>query len=205
MAKTAKRSRQPRRASRLDFAAIEIVSALLPPEIVVRVAAFELPDQSDESYGILRGLKLRDEIARYYQVALAHWERFNAARDGTADAPLAFVPNLLRDCFGFANVAEAGTVILSERRFPIRHGSHNGRVPIVIAPLTPAESRKAGIDEAHAQFGDETRRRSASQLLQEYLNADDDALWGHRLGRLHAPSDARQRQPYPSCLDRSRP
>ena len=48
----------------------------------------------------------------------------------------------------------------------------------MIAPLASAESRKAGIDEAHAQFGDETRRRSASQLLQEYLNADDDALWG---------------------------
>ena len=178
MAKTAKRSHRPRRASRLDFAAIEITSALLPPEIVARAAAFELPDQSDESYGVLRGLKLRDEIARYYQIALAHWERFNAARDGTADAPLAFVPDLLRDCFGFANVAEAGTVILSERRFPIRHASHNGRVPIVIAPLAPAESRKAGIDEAHAQFGDETRRRSASQLLQEYLNADENALWG---------------------------
>ena len=102
MANNAKRSRQPRRASRLDFAAIEIVSALLPPEIVVRVAAFELPDQSEESYGILRGLKLRDEIARYYQVALAHWERFNAARDGNADAPLAFVPT----CSGTASVLQ---------------------------------------------------------------------------------------------------
>ena len=48
----------------------------------------------------------------------------------------------------------------------------------MIAPLAPVESRKAGIDEAIALFGDETRRRSATQLLQEYLNAADDALWG---------------------------
>ena len=178
MTKPARRSRQSRRAVRLDFAAIEIAGALLPPEIVTRAAAFDLPDQSDEGYGILPGLKLRDEIARYYQIALAYWERFNAARDGNVSAPEPFVLDLLKDCFGFVNIAETGPVMLSERRFPIRHASHNGRVPIVIPPLAPAESRKAGIDEALAQFGDETRRRSASQLLQEYLNANEDALWG---------------------------
>ena len=178
MTKPARRSRQSRRAVRLDFAAIEIAGALLPPEIVTRAAAFDLPDQSDEGYGVLPGLKLRDEIARYYQIALAHWGRFDAARDGNVSAPEPFVLDLLKDCFGFANIAETGPIMLSERRFPIRHASHNGRVPIVIAPLAPAESRKAGIDEALAQFGDETRRRSASQLLQEYLNADEDTLWG---------------------------
>ena len=178
MAKLPKRSRQSRRASRLDFAAIEIVGALLPPEIVTRAAAFDMPDQSDDGYGVLPGLKLRDEIARYYQIALAHWERFSAARDGNVSAPQAFVLDLLKDCFGFANIAETDAVILSERRFPIRRACLDGRVPIVIAPLAPTESRKAGIDEALAQFGDETRRRSATQLLQEYLNADEGALWG---------------------------
>ena len=178
MTKPARRSRQSHRVVRLDFAAIEIAGALLPPEIVTRAAACDLPDQSDEGYGILPGLKLRDEIARYYQIALAHWQRFDAARNGNVSAPEPFVLDLLKDCFGFANMAETKPVMLSERRFPIRHASHNGRVPIVIAPLAPAESRKAGIDEALAQFGDETRRRSASQILQEYLNVDEDALWG---------------------------
>ena len=178
MAKLPKRSRQSRRASRLDFAAIEIIGALLPPEIVTRAAAFDMPDQSDDGYGVLPGLKLRDEIARYYQIALAHWERFSVVRDGNVSAPQAFVLDLLKDCFGFANIAETDAVILSERRFPIRHAYLDGRVPIVIAPLAPTESRKTGIDEALAQFGDETRRRSATQLLQEYLNADEGALWG---------------------------
>ena len=80
MAKPARRFRQLRRAVRLDFAAIEIADALLPPEIVTRAAAFDLPDQSEEGYGILPGIKLRDEIARFYQIALAHWKRFDATR-----------------------------------------------------------------------------------------------------------------------------
>ena len=178
MPKPARRSRQSRRAVRLDFAAIEIAGALLPPEIVTRAAAFDLPDQSEEGYEILPGLKLRDEIARYYHIALAYWERFDAARDSNLSAPEPFVLDLLKDCFGFTSIAETGPVELSERRFPIRRASHNGRVPIVIAPLAPAESRKAGIDEPVSLFGDETRRRSASQLLQEFLNADEGALWG---------------------------
>ena len=178
MARLVKRARQSRRTPRLDFAAIEIAGALLPPEIVTRVASFDMTDQSEEGYGVLPGLKLRDEIARYYQVALAHWERFSATRDGNRSAPERFVTDLLKDCFGFANIEKTGPVILSERRFPIGHTSHDGRVPVVIAPLAPAESRRPGIDEAIAPFGDETRRRSAAQLLQEYLNADDSALWG---------------------------
>lgn len=178
MARPAKRSRQSRRTARLDFAAIEIVGGLLPPEVVTRVAAFDMPDQSEESYGILRGLKLRDEIARFYQIALAHWERFDAARAGNASAPQTFVLELLRDCFGFADIEGTGVVSVSGRSFPIRHAAHGGKTPIVIAPIAPADSRRSGVDEPLTQFGDETRRRSATQLLQEYLNADERALWG---------------------------
>lgn len=178
MARPTKRSRQSRRTARLDFAAIEIVGGLLPPEVVTRVAAFDMPDQSEESYGILRGLKLRDEIARFYQIALAHWERFEAARAGNASAPQPFVLELLRDGFGFANIEGTGVVSLSGRSFPIRHAAHGGKTPIVIAPTAPADSRRTGVDEPLTQFGDETRRRSATQLLQEYLNADERALWG---------------------------
>ena len=178
MARPAKRSRQSRRTTRLDFAAIEIVGGLLPPEIVTRVAAFDMPSQSEETYGILRGLKLRDEIARFYQIALAHWERFDAARPGNSSAPQTFVLELLQDCFGFANIDGTGVVNLSGRSFPIPHASHSGKTPIVIAPMAPTDSRRTGIDELLTQFGDETRRRSATQLLQEYLNADERALWG---------------------------
>ena len=178
MPKFVRRLRQSRRTAHLEFAGIEVVGALLPPEIITRTATFDMPEQAEESYGLLPGLKLRDEIARYYRVAMAHWDRFITARDGHIRAPKAFMLDLLRDCFGFAAVREAGTVVISERQFPIRHASHGGRVPVVLAPLAPAGSRKSGIDEALPRFGEDARRRSATQLLQDYLNAADDALWG---------------------------
>src|SRR5258707_14142002 len=78
MAHRPSRIRQSRRAARLDFAGLEIVGALLTPDIVARVAAFDANDQSEESYEIPAGLKLRDAIARYYRIAEALWSRVEA-------------------------------------------------------------------------------------------------------------------------------
>ena len=72
MARLTKRRRQSRRSSRLEFAAIEVVGGLLPTDVIAQVAAGDSSEQTEESYGIPKGLKLRDEIARYYQIGHAH-------------------------------------------------------------------------------------------------------------------------------------
>lgn len=178
MARITKRRKQSRRSARLDFAAIEVVGGLLPSEVIAQIAAGDASEQSDESYGVPKGLKLRDEIARYYQIAHAHWESFEVSRGSNASAPIGFVQSLLSECFGFKTLSKSSGKVISERQFPINFSAENGRIPLIIAPSSPAESRKPGIDEALSQFGDDTRKRSATQLLQEYLNADEDALWG---------------------------
>jgi hypothetical protein len=146
--------------------------------VIAQIAAGDASEQSVEKYGVPKGLKLRDEIARFYQIAHAHWEIFDAAKAANASAPIGFVQSLLSECFGFKTLARASTKTLSERVFPINFSSENGRVPVIIAPPAAADSRKPGIDEPLSQFGDDTRKRSATQLLQEYLNADEEALWG---------------------------
>lgn len=178
MARMTKRRKQSRRSARLDFAAIEVVGGLLPTDVIAQIAAGDASEQSDEKYGIPKGLKLRDEIARFYQIAHAHWEVFEEAKAANASAPIGFVQSLLSECFGFKSLAKASPKTLSERVFPVNFSAENGRIPVIIAPPAPADSRKPGIDEALSQFGDDTRKRSATQLLQEYLNADEDALWG---------------------------
>ena len=178
MAHRPTRSRQSRRAARLDFAGLEIVGALLTPDIVARLAAFEANDQTVEGYEIPPGLKLRDEIARYYRIGEALWSRFEASRGQSAAASERFVLDLLRQCFGFASLEPQSITRIGEREFPVRHAALGGRVPIVIAPAPAEGARRSGVDESLVQFGDSSRRRSATLLLQEYLNAREDAAWG---------------------------
>jgi hypothetical protein len=178
MAHRPTRSRQSRRAARLDFAGLEIVGALLTPDIVARLAAFEANDQTVEGYEIPPGLKLRDEIARYYRIGEALWSRFETSRGQSAAASERFVLDLLRQCFGFASLAPQSITRIGEREFPVRHVALGGRVPIVVAPAQAEGARRSGVDESLAQFGDSSRRRSATLLLQEYLNAREDAAWG---------------------------
>lgn len=178
MAPRQTRSRQSRRTARLDFAGLEIIGALLTPDIVTRLAAFEANDQSEESYDIPAGLKLRDEIARYYRIGEALWARFQATRGHGVGASERFILDLLRQCFGFDSIEPQAITRVGAREFPVRHVALKGRVPIVIAPAPTEGARRSGIDESLPQFGDGSRRRSATLLSQEYLNAKGDACWG---------------------------
>lgn len=178
MARRTTRIRSSRRAVRLDFGAIEIIGGLLTPDIIGRIAAFEAQGQDDESYRVPPGLKIRDEIARYFRIGEALWAKFGAARAASPAASEKFALDLLQQCFGFDTLKPQATFRMGEREFPVRHAAIDGRVPVVIAPVPAVSARRSGLDESLQQFGDGTRRRSATLLLQEYLNAAEDCLWG---------------------------
>jgi len=178
MARKITRTHQSRRAARHEFAGIEVVGALLTPDMLGRIAAFDANDQSEDGYGIPAGLKLRDEIARYYRIGEALWFRFAAARSHSVGASERFVLELLRQCFGFDAIKPQATTLVGEREFPVRHSALNGRVPIVIAPAPVDGARRSGLEESLVQLGDGSRRRSATLLLQEYLNSMESACWG---------------------------
>ena len=172
------RLRASRRAARLEFAAIEIVGALLTPHLMGEIGAERAGEQDPDAYDIPPGCKLRDEIARYFRIGEALWSRFAAVRADSPAASERFVRDLLRQCFGFDGIAAVPPVVLGDRVFPIGHTALEGRVPIVIAPAAGEGARRPGLDESVAPFADGGRRRSATLLLQEYLNADERVQWG---------------------------
>jgi hypothetical protein len=178
-----------RNTAQIQFDALSLEGAILPPEWLARVAALEAPAQSAADYGIPKGLQLRDEIGRYWRVAQAIWADFAAARAGNdADgAARRLTRELLTQVFGFADLTPAGERNAGGRVFPLAFEALGGRVPVVVGP--PTET----LDQNAVRHGDGTRRRSAWGALQEYLNAADGALWGFatnglcvRLGRDNA-------------------
>jgi hypothetical protein len=168
--------RRPRkREAQLAFEALSIEGGLLSPDWLARAAQLAAPGQNEADYRVPKGLNLRDEIGRYWRIGQAHWAELAAGRAASADpGKLAerFVQGLLRDAFGFATLAAAEPIVISERRYPIGFAALGARVPVVIAPAG------SGLDTPSSVFGDGSRRRNAFGLAQEYLNAAEGALWG---------------------------
>ena len=163
-----------RRASTVSFEAIAIEGAFLATDMLARISAIEAVEQSEADYDTPPGLKLRDEIGRYYRIGEALWATFDRLRerDQGGVATTNFVTQLLVKVFGFSTLGPSILPTIAGRVFPIRYSAVDGRVPFVIAPAPD------GIDKGLPQFGDAHRRRSATLLLQELLNASDDRMFG---------------------------
>ncbi|WP_433704189.1 Eco57I restriction-modification methylase domain-containing protein [Paraburkholderia sacchari] len=161
--------------AQLTFEALSIEGGLLSPEWLSKVAQLQAGIQGEADYRIPKGLNLRDEIGRYWRIGQAHWADFKSGRDVKADPKAVserFVLGLLCDAFGFTSITAVEPAIVAERSYPIGYAALAGRVPVVIA------AAGSGLDTPVLAFGAGSRKRSAFGLTQEYLNAQEGALWG---------------------------
>jgi len=140
--------------------------------MLARVAAREAENQSDADYKIPKGLTLRDEIARYFRIGQALFADFNANAAPSVGRTITFVEALLRDVFGFADVTRVGSRIVDERLYAVTLEGLSGRAPVVVVPSSDS------LDRASDHLPTDGRRRSAATAVQDWLNAQEGALWG---------------------------
>jgi hypothetical protein len=159
-----------RREVRIAFDAINIEGVLLQPELVSRIAASEPTQQLAADYGLDPGEKLREVVQTKFTLGQSLRARFMGSDQGPA-ALNRFLTGLFAQVFEFTDLAETVPIVIEERTFPIGHQALGGRVPIVFAP-------HEAIDRGDRAFGSNNRQRAPAQLLQEYLNAQNQALWG---------------------------
>ena len=164
-----------RSSTELAFTALTIEGGLLAPDFLNRIAHLEAAAQSEADYDIPRGLKLRDEIGRYWKIGQNLWQDFAARRERSDRDPWAnsrdFLEPFCRQVLGFADLKRVGQVAVGERSFPIGCAAGEGRVPLVFT------SHDQPLDKPGSRHGDGTRRRSPFLLAQEVLNASHAVLW----------------------------
>jgi hypothetical protein len=164
------------RRNDLGFTALKIEGGLLPPEFLRTVADLQAGDQDNASYGLTRSLNLRDEIGRFFRIASDLWADFRTQRGADSASDTAAVDRwlapLLTQALGFTDLQPIRPVTLGERVFPLTHRACRGAVPLVLLPPD------FDLDKACEQCGEEGRCRMPWGLVQEHLNASDDALWG---------------------------
>lgn len=190
-----------RHADSLIFDSLRLEGSLFVPALLEKAARGDHSEQSAASYNLPKGLSLADEQGRAFRIAGALWKAFETVRvrkDVDAlQATVGFVSELLRDALGYTDYAvTAAPIELVDRRYPVT-AMVRGRVPVIVAPHdldldTP--------DERFAVIGSGTRRKSAYQLAQQFLNASDNCAWalvtnGRQL-RLLRDSDTLTRPAY---------
>jgi len=159
------------------FTGLRIEGGIFPPEFLNVVAAQEAKHQANSDYGLTRSLTLKDELARYWRIANDLYTAYAERRERADLSPIkvgveGWLVVLLKEVFGFDDLVPAASIAVGGRTYPITHQAFDGAVPVLLT------TRDHDLDRADPRFGDEGRRRAPHGLMQELLNASDEALWG---------------------------
>ncbi len=169
-----------RRTQDNEFDSLRVEGGLFPGEFLNDLRGQKLKGQANTDYGLHRTLKLRDEIGRFWRMARSDWENFQELMQRedlprTREAVQRFLVPMLATVFGF-DLSATRPIRIGEREFTISHLAFGGAdAPHVPLMLTGPDFE---LDKSDPAFGEEGRRRSPQGLMQQYLNATDDALWG---------------------------
>jgi hypothetical protein len=136
---------------------------LIAPAMVAQISEPKDDDETRQSYGIRKGLTIREEISTAFRVGQSHFDAFAKLENPSLEATRRFVHNFLHETFGFNDLASAtGAVSFLA----------GGRVPIIVVP--PADEK---LDRRSPALSTD-RARSPAFALQDCLNDTDHALWG---------------------------
>ncbi|MBM9913326.1 MULTISPECIES: Eco57I restriction-modification methylase domain-containing protein [Stenotrophomonas] len=161
----------------LNLPTLKLEGGLFLPDQLEKAAQGRANAQLEADYGTPKGVKLKDEYSRAFQIACAQWQHFAAQLEradvDAAQLTTAFVHELLRDAFGYAALQAASAQQVGELRYPVSLMA--GTLPVLVAPHT------LGLDEADACFavqGGGNRKKAPFQAMQELLNASEPLQWG---------------------------
>ncbi|PKO40353.1 MAG: restriction endonuclease [Betaproteobacteria bacterium HGW-Betaproteobacteria-6] len=160
----------------LNLPTLRLEGSLFLPDQLEKAALGRAAAQGEADYHTPKGLKLKDDYSRAFQIASAQWKHFASQLERSdvdaATVTRQFTQELLRDAFGYASLAPASAIHVGDRHYPVHLIA--GLIPVIVAPHT------LGLDDPDPCFaiaGSGSRKKSAFQLAQELLNASPDHLW----------------------------
>ena len=136
---------------------------LIAPAMVASIDRRQAPEQTEQDYGIRKGLTIREEISTAFRVGQSHFDAFAKLANPSVEATRRFVRGFLTETLGFDDLAP-GDGVLSF--------TAGGRVPILVVP--PADEK---LDRRSPTLSTD-RSRSPAFALQDHLNDHDETTWG---------------------------
>ena len=135
---------------------------LIAPAMIAKIDQRTAPEQAPEDYFVRKGLSIREEISTAFRVGQSHYDAFSKIETPAQDATRRFVSSFFKETFGYDDLqaADAPVALIS-----------GGRVPVVVVPSSEMLDRRSPTLSVD-------RSRSPAFALQDYLNDNDEALWG---------------------------
>ena len=160
------------------FTTIRTEGAILPPDLLQRVAAADkdLGGLKPADYHLFEGEPLNESIVHSWNRLVGAWAAFTDARDKLPEGELGTTITrerwllILFDELGYGRLQPARAVEIDGKSYAISHG-WGEHVPIhLIGCNVPIDRRSQGVAGAASM--------SPHGLVQELLNRSDDHLWG---------------------------
>ncbi len=171
--------RHLKRAADIGLTAVSIEGGLISPDQMAAIAGTTPDQKAAADYGCPKGTNLRDEITRYFRIGQAHWQSYAKLTAPNVVQTAAFVRSLLQEAFGFEELTGPNVHHADGHTYRIALEAKCGRVPIVVAaPLAEGEAFAKALAEMGDDPGGTIPRRSPAVLLQDWLNANPEFLWG---------------------------
>jgi hypothetical protein len=161
------------------YITIRSEGGLLPPDLLARIAASDgLAGLHPQEYGLAKGERLSEAVARAWERARTFWAAWQASREGPGGAGVSelreqWLLPLFKELGYGRLVYRPAAEELDGRRFPISHRAGED----ADAPPVHTVAPNGGLDQAARADGSGAPRRSPHGWLQEYLNASPH-LWG---------------------------
>ena len=160
-----------------SFTALRVEGGILPAEFLQTIAGLQAPNQQNADYGLSKSLAIKEEIARYWRIAndlynLYAERRQRADLDARRTGVEEWLIPFLREVLNFHDLEKTGILTFGDRGFKLSHQACGTTMPMLLL------ANDLDLDKADSRLGFDGRRQAAHGLMQEYLNADDAALWG---------------------------
>lgn len=159
----------------LQFQTIRTEGAILPPDILRRIASLKVDGATPDAYHLPPGTKINEAISQSWTALLQHWRGFQEARaklgeggeTGTAVTNERWLLPLFT-ALGYGRLVTTKSPVIDERSYPIERFYNHTPIHLIGCQL-PLDRRTRGARGAATA--------SPHSMVQEFLNCSDDHVW----------------------------
>lgn len=159
----------------LQFQTIRTEGAILPPDILRRIASLKVDGASPDAYHLPPGSKLNEAISQSWTVLLNHWQAFQEGRErlsgdgetGTAVTNERWLLPLFNE-LDYGRLLTTKSPVIDERSYPIERFYNHTPIHLIGCKL-PLDRRTKGARGAATA--------SPHSMVQEFLNQSEEHVW----------------------------